>query len=191
MPETVSIAYRGARYALGQGPQFYGIWHAAAPQAQPLEWWPLTPEGWTGAWSRFAAIEEPGTITQVIAPQPPPGPARPAGPAPAPAAMPGIATAAAQTAAYGSVDPGYGQVVARPANPARMTRNARIGAGLLAVGLILGIAGLFPSYTAGVSLASNSAELVPHLIYLAAWAASGVLILFSGMRRRERCSASA
>ena len=70
VPEHVSIAYRGANYAIGQGPQFYGIWYAALPQAQPLEWWPLTPDGWTAAWMRFASIEVPGTITPVTATQP-------------------------------------------------------------------------------------------------------------------------
>ena len=78
MPGNVSIAYRGAYYAIGQGPQFYGIWPAAAPQAPPLEWWPLTPEGWTGAWSRFASIEAPGTIAPVTQqPAPDSGPQQP------------------------------------------------------------------------------------------------------------------
>jgi hypothetical protein len=27
VPDYVSISYRGATYALGQGPQFYGIWY--------------------------------------------------------------------------------------------------------------------------------------------------------------------
>lgn len=65
MSPNVSISYRGATYAIGQGPHFYGIWHAAAPEAPPLEWWPHTPEGWSAAWARFAAIEVPGTIVAV------------------------------------------------------------------------------------------------------------------------------
>ena len=193
MPENVSIAYRGAHYAIGQGPQFYGIWHAAAPQAQPLEWWPLTPEGWTGAWSRFASVEVPGTIVQITVP-PAGGGAAAAAPA-APAAVPATAvpaTAVPVTAAGADVPagyaqpatPGYAQVESRPVDPARQARKARIGAGLLALGVILGIVGLFPAYTAGVSLASQPAELVPHAVYLAAWAVSAGLVLLSGTWRQ-------
>jgi hypothetical protein len=215
VPVNVSIAYRGANYAIGQGPQFYGIWHAAAPQNAPLEWWPLTPEGWTGAWSRFASIEVPGTIAPAgAAPAPAETTPAPAGETQAPAETPapaGATSAGSETSpatgtpatseaaespaavasgpsipqtADESIDPQYGQVVERPANPARMLRKSRIAAALLAVGVVLGVIGLFPNYFAGVSLAAQSAELVPHLIYLAAWAASAVLILLSGVRRQ-------
>ena len=44
-------------------------------------------------------------------------------------------------------------VPARPANPARMAGKSRIGAALLAVGVLLGIIGLFPDYFTGGSLA--------------------------------------
>jgi hypothetical protein len=166
VPEHVSIAYRGANYAIGQGPHFYGIWHAAAPQAQPLEWWPLTPQGWTAAWMRFASIEVPGTITAVTAP-------------------PGMSTtpvsAASPTAA--ATEPSAATSVA-PANPAKAALLARIAAVLLAVGIVLGVVGLFPTYTDGASLASQPPNLWPHLIYLAAWAVSAGLILFSGVRRQ-------
>ncbi len=70
------ISHRGARYAIGQGPQFYGIWDVTAPHSQPLEWWHKTPEGWAAAWTRFASIEAPGTITAVT--QPPAAAAAPA-----------------------------------------------------------------------------------------------------------------
>lgn len=149
MPEHVSIAYRGANYAIGQGPQFYGIWYAASPQAQPLEWWPLTPEGWTAAWMRFASIEMPGTITPVTAAQ-----------APAPTA----ATA--------------------PADPPRAAGLAGTAAALLALGIVLGVVGLFPTYIDGTSLASQPSNLVPHVIYLAAWGISAALILLSGTWRK-------
>jgi hypothetical protein len=149
VPEHVSIAYRGANYAIGQGPQFYGIWHAAAPQAQPLEWWPLTPEGWTAAWIRFASIEVPGTITPVTA--------TPAATAPASVA---------------------------PTEPARAPWRAGTAAALVAVGIVLGVIGLFPTYVAGASLASQPSNLVPHVIYLAAWGVSAGLILVSGTWRK-------
>jgi hypothetical protein len=230
VPENMSIAYRGANYAIGQGPQFYGIWHATAPQGAPLEWWPLTPEGWTGAWSRFASIEVPGTIAPASLIQAPAVPQAPtvtqgstvteapgvqaatetqassatSGPAggapeasqtapvtgtPAPSAAAEAPTAVASGppgtyAASEATDPLYGQVVERPVNPASGVRNSRIGAALLALGVLLGLIGLFPDYNTGVSLAAQPSELVPHVIYLAAWAGGAVLILFSGARRQ-------
>ena len=47
-----------------------------------------------------------------------------------------------------------------------------------------GSPGLFPAYLGGSSLASSAADLVPHLIYLAGWAASAALILKGGRRMR-------
>jgi hypothetical protein len=182
VPENVSIAYRGANYAIGQGPQFYGIWHAAASQSQPLEWWPLTPEGWTGAWYRFASIEVPGTI----APMTQPTAASPATPAAEPATIAGPAPSAAQSA-----DAGHDQDFAPAALAAGqgpdavdVKRTSRIAASLLAVGVALGVVGLFPTYIDGASLASQPSDVVPHAIYLAAWSLSAVLILIGGARMR-------
>ena len=62
MRENVTISYRGANYEIGRGRDFYGIWVAGAPDSQPSEQWPETPEGWHGAWTRFTGIEMPGTI---------------------------------------------------------------------------------------------------------------------------------
>jgi hypothetical protein len=47
-----------------------------------------------------------------------------------------------------------------------------------------GIAGLFPAYLSGASLASDPASLVPHVIYLVTWLASGLLIVAGGTWRR-------
>lgn len=69
--------------------------------------------------------------------------------------------------------------VARGANTGAVT-----AAALLAAGVACGIAGLFPGYAGGASLARQPAELVPHVIYLAAWGASAVLILLGGRRLR-------
>jgi hypothetical protein len=55
---------------------------------------------------------------------------------------------------------------------------------LFAAGLVAGIAGLFPAYLSGQSLATHPDQLAPHLIYLATWAASALLILAGGARRR-------
>jgi hypothetical protein len=65
-----------------------------------------------------------------------------------------------------------------------MSRGVLAAVALLAVGVALGIAGLFPTYLGGTSLAREPYELVPHLIYLAAWAASAALITAGGARAR-------
>jgi hypothetical protein len=170
VPDNVSISYRGATYALGQGPQFYGIWYATALQAQPIEWWPLTPDGWAGAWSRFASVEAPGTIRPVA-----PAPMAPmTGPVGPPVGT--LADPAARQAADWRTE--------SAADPVGLARNARISAALVGVGLVLGVVGLFPVYTGGASLASEPVNLVPHVIYLAAWALSAVLILLGGVRLR-------
>ncbi|MBO0837286.1 MAG: hypothetical protein J2P28_17510, partial [Actinobacteria bacterium] len=170
MPEYVSISYRGATYALGQTPEFYGIWNATALQTQPLERWPLTPEGWTAAWSRFTSLEVPGTITPVepSAVGPVTGPVGPmTGPA-GPVAGPGATMVGVPGGTFPISD------------PAAMTRNSRISAALTGVGFLLGIVGLFPAYVGGASLASQSENLVSHVIYLLTWAVSGALILAGG-----------
>jgi hypothetical protein len=173
VPDNVAISYRGATYALGQGPQFYGIWYATAVHSQPLEWWPLTPEGWTAAWSRFAAVENPATI-QPVAPSPVAPMTAPAGPV-GPAA--GFVGASA-------VGPQAAWRTQPTADPATLTRTARASAALVGLGLLLGIVGLFPVYTSGVSVASQTFNLVPHVIYLATWALSAALILAGGVRLR-------
>ena len=140
------ISHRGAKYAIGQGPQFYGIWDVAALQSQPLEWWHKTPEGWAAAWTRFASAEVPGTI--------------------APVGQPAVEPAAAATTAVTA------------------GRWPLIAAGLIAAGVVLGVVGLFGDYLVGSSLAQSASDLVPHVIYLAAWTASAVLIMFGGARLR-------
>jgi hypothetical protein len=64
------------------------------------------------------------------------------------------------------------------------SRGSAVGAaGLLGAGVAGGIAGLFPAYLSGASLASDSANLVPHVIYLATWLAAGLLVLRGGTWR--------
>jgi hypothetical protein len=63
-------------------------------------------------------------------------------------------------------------------------RRAVVAALLLGAGVVLGIAGLFPDYLGGTSLAAQPDNLVAHVIYLAAWAASAVLIALGGSRLR-------
>jgi hypothetical protein len=210
LPENVTISYRGAGYEIGRGEHFYGIWPVGAAQSQPLEWWPETPEGWSGAWSRFTSIEAPGTIVPVA---PPPAPVSPAS-VPAsltlapvsPGAAPGSPTVVPVTPGAGPVGlgtvpvgpgaapvtvpvgPGAAPVTVPVTSGAAPVSGRSIGvvasAGLLIIGVVCGIIGLFPGYLDGASLAQQPAELVPHLIYLAVWAASGALILLGGTRMR-------
>ena len=82
--DSGTIWYRGAGYQLGRGTaDGYAIWAAGGPPAQPLEQWPETPAGWSAAWSRFNAVEAPGTIVH-LGPPADPVPAPPAGPVPPP-----------------------------------------------------------------------------------------------------------
>jgi len=145
--ENVIVSHRGARYEIGRGPGFYGIWPAGAAGFQPIEWWPETAEGWNGAWSRFSEIESRRAI-------------RPVG------------------QSGGSGEP------PSPDLPAGQARRAIVASALLAIGVAVGIAGLFPDYFGGASLAQQAANVVPHAIYLAVWAASAVLIALGGTRRQ-------
>jgi len=118
--ENVTISYRGNGYEIGRGEHFYGIWRLGTLQPEPVEWWPDTPEGWSGAWSRFTSVEAPGSIVPV------------------------------------------GQEAA-PASGASQ-RAVLVAVALLGVGIVCGVAGLFPAYLGGSSLASSAADLAPHLI---------------------------
>ncbi len=135
MRDSRTIWYQGARYQLGRAGHGYAIWVADGPPSRPVEQWPETPPGWAAAWSRFTAVEVPGTIAHLAPP----------------------------------ADP-----------PARVTA----ALALLAAGLVARVAGLFPGYLSGSSLAQQAGQLVPHVIYLAVWAASAVLIAAGGGRRR-------
>ena len=166
MFDKVTITYRGAKYEIGRGPDFYGIWTTGAPRSQPLERWPETPEGWSAAWIRFASIEAPGVIVPVGRRTPP------------------VSPGAVQV----NENPGpFGQNTAprRHVAPAISGRTgAIVSAALLGVGVILGVAGLFPAYLGGTSLAQQAYQLIPHAIYLTVWTAAAVLILLGGARLR-------
>jgi len=146
VPQNVAIWYRGASYELGRGQGFYGIWAAGGPRTQPIEWWPETPEGWHGAWSRFTSIQPPGSIVRL-----------------------------SQSAASA-------ESASTPDAPAG--RRGIIAASVLAAGVVVGVIGLFPDYLGGASLAAQPPNLIPHVVYLAAWAASAALILLGGARLR-------
>jgi hypothetical protein len=152
--EKVTISYRGAKYEIGRGKRYYGIWVTGAPMSDPIDRWPLTDEGWTQAWARFTAIETPGTINSVEKPR-----------------------AGFQLPRMKRPGPGSGS----GPGPSR----GALAAGLLGLGLLLGLIGLFPGYIGPQNLASQSDLLVPHLLYLATWAVSCGLIAFGASRRAE------
>lgn len=153
MPDKVSISHQGAKYEIGRGKRFYGIWVAGAPESDPIDRWPETREGWEQAWGRFVAIEKPETIAPVQSPR-------------------------------------AGHKLPRMTVPAALRPRGRgpawiaAGAGLLGLGVLLGVIGLFPSYVGTHSLAAQTAQLVPHLLYLLTWAVSAVLVA-GGLRARS------
>jgi hypothetical protein len=153
VPDKVSISHQGAKYVIGRGKRFYGIWVAGAPESDPIDRWPETREGWEQAWGRFIAIEKPETIAPVQAPR-------------------------------------AGLKLPRMTVPAVLRPRGRgpawiaAGTGLLGLGVLLGLVGLFPSYVGTHSLAAQAAQLVPHLLYLLTWAVSAVLVA-GGLRARS------
>ena len=167
MPEKVTISHRGARYEIGRGKRFYGIWVAGAPESDPVDRWPETREGWEQAWTRFVAIETPDTIRAVEQQR-------------AGFTMPGIRL-------KHGIRPTDGPAVTATITDAAAGRRrgpARelAGAALLWLGVLLGVIGLFPGYV-GPSLAAQAHLLVPHLLYLVTWAVSGALVV-GGLRSR-------
>jgi hypothetical protein len=56
------------------------------------------------------------------------------------------------------------------------------GEGLLVLGVVLGLAGLFPAYEGAQSLLSQSDQVVPHLLYVIGWAVTAGLVALSVAR---------
>jgi hypothetical protein len=165
------IWYRGTGYQLGRGPLGYAVWPAGGPPDRPLEQWPETPAGWSAAWSRFNAVEAPGSIVHL-------------GPPPRPATGPPAAPASGRPAAGSSWRAGDSTGPAGPRWSGLHAAGPLSAAILLATGVVCGLASLFPSYLSGGSLVQEPAELIPHVIYLAVWAASAVLVVSGGTRQR-------
>jgi hypothetical protein len=155
VPEKVTISHRGARYEIGRGKRFYGIWVSGAPQSDPIDRWPENREGWEQAWRRFIELETPGTITPVEQPR---GGFR----------LPRVKLRA----------PGG------PRAGRRAGAGVLAGAVLLGLGVVLGVIGLFPGYLGSQNLASQADQLVPHLLYLLTWAVSAGLVV-GGLRSRS------
>jgi hypothetical protein len=171
VPEKAVISHRGEKYEIGRGKRFYGIWAVGAPYDAPVDRWPETRDGWGQAWMRFAAIEMPGTIA-AVRPQRTGlrsvlnfGRSEPKADDGDPAAVDGAAAGAAAARRRGGTA-------------------LLVGEGLLVLGVVLGLAGLFPAYAGGQSLLSQSYQVVPHLCYVIAWAVSAGVIALSVSRPR-------
>jgi len=165
VPEKVTISHRGARYEIGRGKRFFGIWAIGALESDPVDRWPENRDGWEQAWTRFIALETPDTITAVEQPH-----GRLALPRPR-LKLPRLRLPRLKP-----------RPTARPGGSGSAI--ALAGAGLLGLGVLLGLIGLFPGYIGPRSLASQADQLVPHVLYLAAWTASAVLIAAGGARAR-------
>ncbi len=86
---ALQYTHSGARYLLGYGERFFGIWDRGEPSA-PVERFARTDDGWREAWRRFSALE-PHPAEVGLGTGPPV--AQPAPAAPAPAADPAGRTA--------------------------------------------------------------------------------------------------
>ena len=171
MPEKAIISHRGEKYEIGRGKRFYGIWAVGAPYDAPVDRWPETRDGWGQAWMRFTAIEVPGSINSVSQER---------------TGLRSVlnfgrSRSKADSAADGAAD----EAAAAAAAPRRRGGTALlVGEGLLVLGVVLGLAGLFPQYVGGQSLLSQSDQVVPHLCYVIAWAVSAGVIALSVSRPR-------
>jgi hypothetical protein len=72
----------------------------------------------------------------------------------------------------------------RAAAPALTGFKVTNSSALLVIGVVFGAVGLFPSYWTGTTLISTAGELVPHLLYLIAWAIAAIGVLAGGNRAR-------
>jgi hypothetical protein len=174
VPEKAIISHRGEKYEIGRGKRFYGIWVVGAPYDAPVDRWPETRDGWEQAWTRFATVEVPGTIAAV--------PTQRGGLATMLKSRKATAEAGAD-AAGGSA--GSASAASAVAAAARRGGTALlVGEGLLVLGVVLGLVGLFPAYAGGQSLLSQGDQVVPHLAYVIAWAVSAGPIALSVSRPR-------
>ena len=159
MPDKAVISHRGEKYEIGRGKRFYGIWVVGAPYDAPVDRWPENRDGWQQAWARFAAMEDPGTI------------------------KPTTRERRGLRLRLGRRSDNGGASDAPPADGrSRRGTALLLGEGLLVLGVVLGLAGLFPAYEGGQSLLSQWDQVVPHLLYVMGWAATAALVALSVAR---------
>ena len=163
MPEKAVISHRGEKYEIGRGKRFYGIWVVGAPYDSPVDRWPENRDGWYQAWARFATIEVPGTITAVARERK------------------GLPFGLGRRQADGAVGTG-GTGGAAVGTRSRRATAVLAGEALLVLGVVLGLAGLFPGYEGSRSLLSQWSQVVPHLCYVIGWALTAALVALSVAR---------
>jgi len=187
--DKATISHRGEKYEIGRGKRFYGIWVVGAPYEAPVDRWPETRDGWEQAWTRFAAIETLATIAPVQRQRAGLGSLLNRGRG----GQADAATDAGDSAGGDSTGDGSGTGGAALGVAAAARRGGTAllaGEGLLVLGVVLGLAGLFPAYTGGQSLLSEGDQVVPHLCYVIAWAVSAGLIALGVARQRTaKCGA--
>ena len=174
MPDKAIISHRGEKYEIGRGKRFYGIWAVGAPYEAPVDRWPEHHDGWRQAWARFTAIEVPGTIRAVGRERKNPLTALRRRVRVTGGPVPGSTAAEGETGGENA-----GQVAAR--RP-RYGGALLVGEGLLALGVVLGLAGLFPGYMGGKSLLSQWDQVIPHLCYVIGWMVTAALVALSVAR---------
>jgi hypothetical protein len=159
VPDKAVISHRGEKYEIGRGKRFYGIWAVGALYDAPVDRWPENRDGWQQAWARFAAMEDPGTIKPITRERK------------------GLSLRLGRR-------PDDGGASDTPPADRRSRRGTPLllGEGLLVLGVVLGLAGLFPAYEGGQSLLSQWDQVVPHLLYVMGWAATAALVALSVAR---------
>ena len=175
MPEKAIISHRGEKYEIGRGKRFYGIWVVGAPYEAPVDRWPETRDGWEQAWTRFATVEVPGTIAPVRSQR---------------GGFLGTMLKSRRAAAGAANGQANGAAPGAAAVGRRGGTALLVGEGLLVLGVVLGLVGLFPDYAGGQSLLSQGDQVVPHLCYVIAWAiAAGPIALSVSRPRAARLGA--
>ena len=169
MPEKAVISHRGEKYEIGRGKRFYGIWVVGAPYDAPVDRWPENRDGWQQAWARFATIEEPANINAVTRERK------------------GLPLKLGRRKAgddADNADNADGGATAAPVAGRRSRRGTAllVGEGLLVLGVVLGLVGLFPAYVGGQSLLAQWDQVVPHLLYVIGWALTAALVALSVAR---------
>jgi hypothetical protein len=167
VPEKAVISHSGEKYEIGRGKRFYGIWVAGAPYDAPVDRWPENRDGWQQAWARFVTLEEPGTIKAVTRERK------------------GLPLRLVRRKAGGDAGGEAGSEATAASVTGRRSRRGTtllVGEGLLVLGVVLGLAGLFPAYEGSQSLLSQWDQVVPHLSYVIGWALTAALVALSVAR---------
>ncbi len=158
----VTITTSGRRYAIGRDADGHAVVDLDTPGTPAVDHYPPGRDGWNRAWRSFNALERRPDSHAVE-------PATVAGTWGAPAPDRGTRTAPGAPRPAGELTPAP-EETAIPA----------AAAAAAAIGIVAGVAGLFPTYIGGASLASHTDGLLPHVVYLAGWAAAAALLLAGG-----------